>query len=127
MLLLATTRPSEEVDHELFMVAGAMYCSACLVGVLALIFAFTLRRYPGVVLILSFLTFALGIFPFVFGSYIYHIDYIAVGRDGTRASPPFWRALWILALPLFAGLTLTLLSAIPQRQKLRKLWRRISS
>lgn len=125
MLLLATTRPSDGIDHEVYVVAAVLFYSACFIGLLALIFTFTLRKYPRIVLTFSFLTLILAIFPFAFWSYIYHIDYVEVGGDGTRPSPPFWKALWLPALLLITGATLTVSSAITAPQTRRKIWRRI--
>ena len=110
---------SDAIDPEVFMVAAVLFYAACLIGLLALISKFTLRKHPDIVLALSILTVVLAIFPFLFCSHIYSIDYVAIGGDGTRASPPFWKALWLPALPIFVGSTLTVLSLSAQRRKVK--------
>ena len=119
MSLLACTSPSDAIDPEVFTVAIVLFCSSCLVGLLALVSKFTLRKHLDIFLALSILTLVLAIFPFLFGSHIYSVDYVAVGRDGTKASPPFWKVLWVPALPIFIGSTLTALSLSALRRKLK--------
>lgn len=119
MPLLATSFPSEAIDPEVFVVAASLFYSACLAGLIALIAMFTLRGATDLVLALSTLAIVLAIFPFLFCCHIYAIDYVAVGGDGTPASPPFWRALWVPALPAFAGSALTVLSYSSKRRKLK--------
>ena len=119
MSVLATTSPSDAIDPEVLTVAIVLFYSASLVGLLALISKFTVCKYPDIILALSILTIMLAIFPFLLGSHIYSIDYVAVGGDGTKASPPFWKALWLPALPLFVGSTLTALSLFAQRHKVK--------
>lgn len=119
MSLLATTSPSDAIDPEVFTVAIVLFYSACLIGLLALISKFAFRKHPDILLALSILTIVLAIFPFLLGSHIYSIDYVAAGRDGTKASPPFWKVLWVPALPIFVGSTLTVLSLSAQRRKVK--------
>ena len=122
MFLLATARPSDTVDHELFVVAAVLFYPACVTALLALIFTCAVRKHPRTALLFSFLTFILAIFPFAFWSHIYHIDYVEVGTDGTRPSPPYWRALWLPAFVLFTGAILTVISTVAER----KIWQFIS-
>lgn len=60
----------------------------------------SLRR-PRILAITSVLA---SLFPLTFSAYLYHIDYVAVGGDGTAASGPLWRALLFPFLPVLASI-----------------------
>ena len=101
MLYLATTCASEEIDEWVFELAfGCWIVSAILVVVALGLLIFGkagVRR-------LAAAGAGLGFFPFCFAAYVYEIDYVAVGGDGTPASGPLWEALLVPGLPLLASL-----------------------
>ena len=48
----------------------------------------------------------IGLVPFAWHFHIYRIDYVPYYQDGTKASPPIWRAMAIPALPVLCGFAL---------------------
>lgn len=45
------------------------------------------------------------LFPLLFALHVYHIDYVAIGIDGTPASPPVLSALAVPSIPLILCVT----------------------
>jgi hypothetical protein len=54
------------------------------------------------------------VFPLIFSWYLYDMDFVAVGRDGTKASPLLWQHL---AVPVAMLVVPMLLAAIHYRGK----------
>ena len=104
MNIIATVTKSDEISAEYLHLAMVLFfaaVAACLIGLLLVI----LPRAPAR---LSFFwsigAVCLGIYPAAFSVYVHHLDFIAVGVDGTRASEPYWKALMIPFSPVVLGL-----------------------
>jgi hypothetical protein len=107
MSFLATAMESEGVDPEYWWVAWILFLGASGVGIAALairIFVRSRRRFE---LVLSLVTVLLAVYPISFWAYVHHIDFVAIGGDGTPASAPVWKALAIPAIPVILGSVLT--------------------
>ena len=105
LFLLATATPSEELPELWIWIAFAAFSFVVVLSFVLLVVASVVRTriswlYPVAALTLLIESVALG-----FYAYVYKIDYVAVGFDGTKTSPPIWKALFLPSLPLLATLT----------------------
>lgn len=112
MFLLATATASEELPDSWHYITLAAFTSAAVVSLVLLVTALVGRTrltwfYPA-----TALTLLIGSVALVFCAYVYKIDYVAVGGDGTKASPPIWKALWLPSLPLMISLAATVIYRI---------------
>lgn len=101
--ILATVSPSDGIDD--FFYKAVLICF-----VLAALPAFTAwlggwlapgrsRLCKGV----AVAAILLSLYPICFATYIHHIDYAPVEIDGTKASGPLWKRLWLPCVPLVMG------------------------
>jgi hypothetical protein len=107
MTLLATAMESEGINPEYWWAAWILFLGASGVGILSLairIFVRSRRRFE---LMLSLLTVFLAVYPISFLAYVHHIDFVAIGGDGTPASSPIWMAIAIPSIPVIVGILLT--------------------
>ena len=100
----ATVTASEELPDELGWVALVCFCVAAVLGFGSLVIRLfsPLGRRVGRGFALG--SFICGLYPLLFWAYIYHIDYVAVAMDGTEASGPLWKHLWVPSLPVLTGI-----------------------
>lgn len=116
-VLFATATESEELPHWIWV--ASMTCFFLAFGI-ALIVAiirmfWDAQRWLSTSLALA--AFTLGLPLVVFTSFVHHLDFVVVEMDGTRASEPFWTALWVPCLPLEIAMLVLLFHHRVPRQK----------
>lgn len=104
-IILATVTASEELPDSWHWIAWAAYVSAAVLSVVLLVAAFVVRSRVAWFDPIAATAFLAGSVAFGFCAYVYQIDYVAVGYDGTKASPPIWQALCLPSLPVLFTLT----------------------
>jgi glucan phosphoethanolaminetransferase (alkaline phosphatase superfamily) len=116
--MLASVSPSDELLPDwyltfLFVCFGFASGSALLAVLIRLFW----KSQRWISTWLGLAAFVVGWFPVLLSAHIYHIDFVAVRRDGTKASGPLWKALWLPCLPLVLGLFVMLFHKRAPRQK----------
>jgi len=103
MNAIATAYPSEGIP-------GSFTTALSLIWIIAFISLFmvwvTVRidgRYGKLHMRLQYSFTGLALLPILGHAYIYWLDYVPKAMDGTPASPPFWYAMLIPAVPLIFG------------------------
>lgn len=102
--VVATVAPSEDLPDAWGNMAFAGFVVSSLVACTCLLYSmFSARQvawfYPAL-----FLAMLLGSAALAYFRFEYDIDYVAVGHDDTKASPPIWKALAIPSLPILTSL-----------------------
>lgn len=103
--ILATATASEELPDSWHWIALIAFVSAAVLSVLLLVASFLVRRRVPWFAPLALFALLAGSLALGFWAYVYKIDYVAVGYDGTKASPPIWQAFSVPSLPVLATLT----------------------
>lgn len=104
-IIFATATASEELPDSWYYIAFAAFTSAVVLSFVLLVVGIVARtRIPWFYPVAAVALVAGGV-GLGFGAYVYKIEYVAVGFDGTKASPPIWQALWLPSLPILASLT----------------------
>ncbi len=70
--------------------------------------------------VVALTTIAISIYPVVFGSYLHHIDFVAETMDGTKASPPYWKELGVLWLPILVASAFLICPAVFQKTRIAR-------
>jgi hypothetical protein len=105
--MIATAFPSEGVDEIWHLLSFASWCSAAILGLIALILCVSPSKNRIKALWVSLAGGLLSLYPILFVLHIYRIDFVPVEMDGTPASPPL---IFAMAWPLMP-LGVCLLSA----------------
>ena len=103
-IILATATASEELPDSWYWIALNAFVSAAVLSVVLLVAAFVVRNRVAWFYPIAATAFLAGSIAFGFSAYVYQIDYVAVGYDGTKASPPIWQALCLPSLPVLSTL-----------------------
>ena len=99
-LLLATATASDEVSEWWYQIAFGSFVIGTVLCLILLTTAIIARRRNRWFSPAAVVALLLGLLSMGFGVYLYAIDYVAVGGDGTKASGPIWQALWVPSLPV---------------------------
>ncbi len=99
-ILLATATASEELPDELGFIALACFLMAFCLALIAALTRLFSRSQTQASAWMAATALLLGILPVVFVAYVHHIDFVPQAADGTPASGPLWRALWVPCLPM---------------------------
>jgi hypothetical protein len=102
--ILATVTASDELPELWNHVALGAFLLGALLSLMLLIASIVVRARRGWFHPCLILAFCASGFALAFFAYVYKIDYVAVGYDGTEASLPIWQALWVPSLPLLTSL-----------------------
>lgn len=98
--MIATAFPSEGLDEIWHLLTFASWCSAAILGLIALTLCLLPRRNRIKVLWFSLAGGLLSLFPILFAHHVYRIDFVPVAGDGTPASPPLISAMAWPLMPL---------------------------
>jgi hypothetical protein len=103
--LLATASPSEEVALVWWLTIWCCFAIASVLSILDFGASLVARTGPWLskAPLLAGIAIVASIIPLGFSAYIHHIDFIAVGQDGTAASEPLWKTLIAPSLPVIAS------------------------
>ena len=101
---LATVSASDELPEIWGQLAFAAFILGSLLACVVLVTSLVARRRSTWFLPTTFAATIFGLAGLAFAAHVYRIDYQPVEIDGTKASPPFWQALAIPALPIMASL-----------------------
>lgn len=100
MTLIATVRASDEIDQIWWIVSWVALILPLILGGIALTLSFVGRGSRSLALWSAVIGGLISLFPILFALHIYRIDFVAVGGDGTKASPPLLSAMGLSLLPL---------------------------
>ena len=117
LTIIATATASDEIGPWAWQFAWVCLLLAAVLALSALIGSIVscnLRQRPAWLALAGGL---ISLVPLGFAFYVYRIDYVAVGGDGTPASAPLWRALIWPAAPLFVALLAAFITFIRREEK----------
>ncbi len=97
MTLIATVTASDEIAEIWWLVAWAGFIVPAILGLGALVLTAVSRRNRILAMRIAAIGGLVSLIPILFTLHVYRIDFVAVGGDGTPASPPL---LSVMALPL---------------------------
>ncbi len=104
MPMIATAFPSEGIDYIWRLLSVACWCSAAILGFIALLLCVSPRKNRIKAIWVSLWGGLLSLYPILFVLHIYRIDFVPVARDGTPASPALISAMAWPLMPLGACL-----------------------
>jgi hypothetical protein len=105
MTLIATARASDEIAEIWWLVAWAGLILPALLGIIALTLSLIPRGNSLIALRTAVVGGLISLIPVLFALHVYRIDFVAVGGDGTSASPPLLSVLALPMLPFLVCLT----------------------
>ena len=106
---LATAYPSEIPSDGLHAAFWMVYTISAVAVLIGIIMKVQQGWSPAIEKKVAMAAILTGIVPLAWHLHLYRIDYVPYDQDGTRASPPIWRAIAIPALPVLCGCCLLLL------------------
>jgi hypothetical protein len=101
MTLIATATASDGIDEIWYLIAWAGLILSYVLGIVTLTVSMISRGSRALAIWLAVIGAAVSLFPILFVLHIYRIDFVAVGGDGTSASPPIISVMIWPLLPLF--------------------------
>jgi hypothetical protein len=104
MTFIATARASDGIDEIWWLVAWAGLILPAVLGIVALAMSMIPRGNRLIALRIAVIGGAISLIPIVFTLYIYRIDFVAVGGDGTAASSPIFSVMIWPLLPFLVCL-----------------------
>jgi len=104
LTIIATASASDEIDPWVWSVVWLGFILAAVLAFSALVSSIAASGRAPVPTLLSVAAGLTSLIPIAFAYHLYRIDFVAVDRDGTRASGPLWRALAWPAAPLLVAL-----------------------
>lgn len=113
--MIATAFPSEGIDDIWRLIAFACWCSATILGLIALIFCLLPRKNRIKALWITLAGGLFSLYPILFSLHVYRVDFFPVEMDGTRASPPLISALAWPLLPLGVCLLAACIACVRHR------------
>ena len=99
MILIATATPLERIDDIWWLIAWAGLILSSALGILTLAMSMIPRCSKLIAIWLAAIGGAIALYPILFVFHIYRIDFVAVGGDGTPASPPILAVMAWPSLP----------------------------
>jgi len=104
MTLIATASAADEIAEIWWLVAWAGLILSAVLCIVALTLSMVPRGNRLMALRIAVVGGSISLIPVLFALHIYRIDFVAVGGDGTPASPPLLSALALPLLPFLACL-----------------------
>ena len=101
MTLIATATASEGIDEIWWLIAWAGLILSFVLCIVTLTISMIFRGSRVLAICLAVIGAAVSLFPILFALHIYRIDFVAVGGDGTSASPPIVSVMIWPLLPFF--------------------------
>ncbi len=121
MTLLATAYPSDGTPKELHAAFWVIYAVAAIAAFIGIVMRMQKGWPPGTERKLAIAVILIGVAPLAWHLHIYRLDYVPYYQDGTRASPPIWRAMAIPVLPFLCGCFLLLFRLRRQSERQRSM------
>ena len=115
--ILATAFRSEEISEIWYWIAWLGLVLSVVLAVSSLVLSFLPRGNQRLAIWNPVIGGLIALYPPLFVLHIYRIDYIAVGCDGTRASPPLISVLVWPSLPLMVCLLAIFIACVRLNRK----------
>ena len=106
---LGTAYPSDGTPDELHAAFWVIYAIVAVIAFIGIVMRMQTGWKPGTERNLAITVILIGSIPLGWHLHIYRIDFVPYYQDGTKASPPIWKAMAIPVLPFLCGWCLLLL------------------